>query len=443
MKKFGLILMSLMLLFSFALAACSTDEDGESTSDKPADEKPAGDETPATETPSDEVVELTFQNIPNTGLDVLVKQYESENPNVTINYQEVEFNDHHNGLVTALAAGSGIPDIAFVEIGFLETFKGDQGNFTNLYDLGAKDVTGDYLDWKIKQSENADGSFLFGLPTDIGPMAMAYRTDIFEAAGLPTEPDEVSALITNWDEFVEVGKTVVEKTGKPMTDSGGTIYDTMVGQLTEVYFDENNELLLESNVGVKEAYDRATAMVAAGITAKVGQWSPEWNAGINDGGFATLMAPAWMMNFMKSTAPDGSGNWNIAQMPVASGNWGGSFLTIPAASEHPEEAYAFIEWLLSVDHQYEIFKATGNFPSTPSIYDKPEIQDWTDEYFQGASVGKIYAEAALKVVPVYFGPDHQTVNTAIKDAINNVENNDADPQAEWDAAIERVSRELR
>ncbi|NBI30314.1 ABC transporter substrate-binding protein, partial [Chengkuizengella marina] len=372
MKKFGLILMSLMLLFSFALAACSSDEVEKPVSDKPADE-----ETPATETPSNEVIELTFQNIPNTGLDVLVEQYQSENPNVKINYQEAEFADHHNGLVTAMAAGSGIPDIAFVEIGFLETFKGQQNNFTNLYDLGAKDVTGDYLDWKINQAENADGSFLFGLPTDIGPMAMAYRTDIFEQAGLPTDPDEVSALITDWEKFVEVGKTVLEKTGKPMTDSGGTIYDTMVGQLTEVYFDENNELLLETNAGVKEAYDRATAMVEAGITAKVGQWSPEWNAGINDGGFATLMAPAWMMNYMKSSAPDGSGNWNIAQMPVASGNWGGSFLTIPAASEHPQAAYDFIEWLLSVDNQYEIFKATGNFPATPGIYDKPEIQDWT------------------------------------------------------------------
>ncbi|NBI30311.1 ABC transporter substrate-binding protein [Chengkuizengella marina] len=435
MKRFGLILMSLMLLFSFALAACATDEGGEGTTDE-------GNGTTTPE-PDDEVIELTFQNIPNTGLDVLVEQYQSENPNIKINYQEAEFADHHNGLVTAMAAGSGIPDIAFVEIGFLETFKGQQNNFTNLYDLGAKDATGDYLDWKIKQAENADGSFLFGLPTDIGPMAMAYRTDIFEQAGLPTDPDEVSALITDWEKFVEVGKTVLEKTGKPMTDSGGTIYDTMVGQLTEVYFDENNELLLETNAGVKEAYDRATAMVEAGITAKVGQWSPEWNAGINDGGFATLMAPAWMMNYMKSSAPDGAGNWNIAQMPVASGNWGGSFLTIPAASEHPQAAYDFIEWLLSVDNQYEIFKATGNFPSTPGIYDKPEIQDWTDEYFQGAPVGQIYAEAAEKVVPVYFGPDHQTVNTAVKDAINNVENNDADPQAEWDAAIERVNRELR
>ena len=40
---------------------------------------------------------------------------------------------------------------------------------------------------------------------------MAYRTDVFEAAGLPTDPDEVAELIPTWDQFIEVGEQVLAK----------------------------------------------------------------------------------------------------------------------------------------------------------------------------------------------------------------------------------------
>ncbi|MDP5275149.1 ABC transporter substrate-binding protein [Chengkuizengella axinellae] len=442
MKRFGLILMSLMLLFSFALAACSSSEEGgeagEGTPEAPAD----GGEEATPETPEG-VIELTFASIANTGFGPLIEKYNAENENVQINFQEQSFDDHHNAFATALAAGSGVPDIAFVEIGRLEGFKASQDSFTNLYDFGAKDVTGIYLDWKIAQAENADGSFLFGLPTDIGPMAMAYRTDIFEEAGLPTDPNEVSALITDWDKYIEVGKTVLEKTGKPMSDSAGTMFDTFTGQLTELYFTADDELILESNAAVKEAYDRSIEIAQSGLSAKLGQWSGEWSTGMNEGTFATLMAPAWMMNYMTGSAPDASGKWNIAQMPVASGNWGGSFLTVPASTEYPQEAYDFIEWLVNEENSYEVFKETGNFPSIPGIYEKPEIQDWTSEYFSGAYVGKIYAEAALRIQPVWLGTDYATVHNALKDAINNVDLNGADPEAAWNEAMDTIKRELR
>ncbi|MDP5275144.1 ABC transporter substrate-binding protein [Chengkuizengella axinellae] len=440
MKKLGIVLMSFMLLFSIVLTACSGSNEG--SGDGSSEGTP--EETPVTTSDSnEEIIELTFSSIPNTGFAPLIDKYNAENENIHIDFQEMPFAEHHDGLVTALAAGSGAPDIAFVEVGRLEALKGDEDKFYNLYELGAKDVTGIYLDWKITQAENADGSFLFGLPTDIGPMAMAYRTDIFEEAGLPTDPNEVSALITTWEEYHEVGKTILEKTGKPMTDSAGTMFDAFIGQLSEIYFTADEELIVESNAAVKEAYDRSVAIALDDLSGRFAQWSGEWSSAINDGGFATLMAPAWMMAWMKGSAPDASGNWNIAQMPIASGTWGGSFVAIPKQTEHPQEAYDFLEWLLNEENAYEVFKETGNFPSTPSIYEKPEIQEWTDEYFAGAYVGQIYAEAALRIEPVYLGSSYATVHNAIKDAITNVESNGADPETAWTEAMDTIKRELR
>ena len=117
-------------------------------------------------------------------------------------------------LFTALSAGSGAPDITMLEIDQLDRFKAAQDRFENLYDLGAKDIEDEYLDWKWKTGENESGDFLIGLPTDIGPKALYYRVDLFEEAGLPTDPDEVAALINSPEAFEEAGLKVKEKTGK-------------------------------------------------------------------------------------------------------------------------------------------------------------------------------------------------------------------------------------
>lgn len=88
-----------------------------------------------------------------------------------------------------------------LEIDQFDRFKVAQDRFENLYDLGAKDVKDQYLDWKWKSGENQDGDFLFGLPTDIGPKGLYYRTDVFEKAGLPTDPQEVANLINSPEAF--------------------------------------------------------------------------------------------------------------------------------------------------------------------------------------------------------------------------------------------------
>ncbi len=438
MKRIAVLLLSVMLVIS--VAACSSSKtSGGSTESTPA----ADNGSKATDAAKQEDVNLTMWLFTGTGLDDYVKQYEKDHPNIHVKIQTQEYGDHHNSLVTALAAGSGAPDIALVEIGYIDRFKADPSKFYNLNDLGGKDIIGNYLDWKKVQASNADGSFLFGIPTDVGPMAMMYRTDIFQQAGLSTNRDEVSGMINSWDKFVEVGKTIKAKTGKPMLDAAGSAYDVMKGQLMEQYFDKDGKLIADTNPGIRKAYDRAIALAQAGLTAKIGQWSPEWSAGMNNGDFAIELAPAWMMNYMKTNAPDSKGKWDVATMPEGSGNWGGSFMTLPKEGKHPKEAFELIKWLLDAQQQLDLFKKLGNFPSTPSVYDDPAVQDFTDPFYSNAPVGKIFADAAKKVAPVYYGPDYITVDTPIKNAITNVERNNANPDDEWKKAMEEIKRSLK
>ncbi|WP_078544679.1 ABC transporter substrate-binding protein [Litchfieldia alkalitelluris] len=394
-----------------------------------------------TSTDSNGKTKLTIWLWPGMGIEDQIKQYAEEN-GIEVDIQLSEFADVHNNLTTALAAGSGAPDISAVEVKGIDKMKGNPEHFHNLLDLGADDVKGDYLDWKWRQALTADGKHLLGLPTDIGPQAMAYRLDIFEQAGLPTDREEVANLIKTWDDFIRVGEEIKAKTGKAMIDSPNGAYSVMEGQGSEKYFDKDGNVIVQDNPQIKKAYDFAVQLIEKDLTSGFEQWSAEWGTGMTNGDFATLLAPAWMMTFMKENAPDAAGIWDITLLPEGSGNWGGSFLTIPKESKNAEEAYKLIKWLLSPEQQLATFKTAGNFPSTPGIYDSEEIQSFTSDYFNNAPVGKIYAEAAKQVKPIIEGPESIQIEGYIGDAITRVKDGQAEPQASWDQAMEQIEREL-
>jgi cellobiose transport system substrate-binding protein len=158
-----------------------------------------------------------------------------------------------------------------------------------------------------------------------------------------------------------------------------------------------------------------------------------------NGDFAALGCPAWMMNYIQGQAPDTAGKWNITSIPEVGGNWGGTQLTIPAASDQHQAAYDMITWLLSPENQLEVFKLHGNFPSTPELYDTPEIQEFTNDFFSGAPVGKIYAESAKAVQPIYEGAQQREIDREFENALIAVEDGNVAAADAWTTALANVA----
>jgi cellobiose transport system substrate-binding protein len=382
-------------------------------------------------------VTLDLWNFGAMGLEELITQY-GEEQGITVNYNSRQFDPHHEALLAALATGE-VPDIAAVEVSYSSQFKANPANFVDLRTLGAEELEGDYMPWRWAQGLAADGSII-GIPTDLGGMAMCYRTDLFEAAGLPTDSAEVGALWPDWESFIEVGKQFVENSDKAFIDSSyGSVFNLIQNQGTDFYYANDGTLIHETNPQVRKAFDTALAAHAAGLSANIQQFEPEWNAAMANGDFAVLGCPAWMMNYIQGQAPDTAGNWNITSIPETGGNWGGTQLTIPAASDNPQEAYEMIKWLLSPENQLEVFKLHGNFPSTPELYDTPEIQEFTNDFFSGAPVGKIFAESAKAVQPIFEGPQQRPIDREFENAIIAVEDGTIPVAEAWDRALEMVA----
>ncbi len=374
----------------------------------------------------------------------LFAEYEEANPNITIEYQEAEYAAHHDALTTALASGSGAPDVAAVEVGFIGAFKDQAQQFVNLNDYVSDETRERYLDWKWEQATTLDGSATIGLPTDVGGMAICYRRDLFEQAGLPTDREEVSALwADSWDDYIATGQRYTEATGKAFVDNASTmIYGAVLGQNPVTYYDDEGNPIFAESEQVNRAWDVATSAIEAGIDAEIEAFSAEWNAGMANGDFAVLTCPAWMMGYIQEQAPDTEGQWDIADLPEGGGNWGGSFLTVPAQTEHPEEAVAFIEWLLAPEQQMAVFEQTGNFPSIPALYQEQPVQEFSNPFFNDAPVGPIYAENAEEVVAENLGPDWSTIDTAFENGLERVAAGQQSADESFQQTVQELEREV-
>ncbi|MGL4176483.1 MAG: ABC transporter substrate-binding protein [Dermatophilaceae bacterium] len=374
------------------------------------------------------------------GLDEVIAQYEKENPDIDITVKAGSSDEQAQALTTALAGGN-VPDVAAIEGSYLGQFKAQPQNFVDLSDLGAKDIEGEYLDWRWAQGVAAGGEVI-GIPTDVGGLAVCYRKDLFAAAGLPSERDQVSALWPTWEEFIEVGKRYKAKTGKGMIDTiAYAVNNPSVRQGDAMYYGDDDKLIYDSNPIVRESFDLAVKAIP--MSAKIKPFSEEWNAALNNGDIATVPCPAFMMNYLQQQAPKTKGKWDIAAVPGNTGNAGGSQLAIPAKSDSQKEAYAFTTWLLAPEQQLSVFKKHGNFPSTTKLYDTSEINDFTNPFFGDAPVGKIYTESVKAIKPIYEGPEQRVIDSAIVSTIDQVEAGQLDGASGWEAAMKAVKSALK
>ncbi|AGL20492.1 ABC transporter substrate-binding protein [Actinoplanes sp. N902-109] len=371
------------------------------------------------------------------GLDKLKAAYEKDHPNIKIVLNSGEYNAQHEDLQKKLVANSGAPDISAIDEGFIVQFRSQADKFVNLLDKGAGPYEQKYLPWKWQQSMSNDGKQI-GLGTDVGGLAMCYRTDLFAKAGLPTNRDEVSKLWPTWDDFISVGQQYVAKTKKKFVDSGTNMFNPVLAQQPQGFYNQQDQLQMEG--GPKAAFDVSMKAIKAGLSANLASFQPNWDQGFKKDQFAVLACPAWMIGHIQETAPDQKGKWDIAAIPGGGGNWGGSWWTIPAQGKHTDEAYKFVEWMIQPQQQIEVFETVGNLPSQPALYKDPVVLNYKKEFMSDAPTGQIFAGTAANLKPQYLGKRNGPTRVAVENVINRVQQGSLNPDKAWPEAVKAAEK---
>ena len=384
---------------------------------------------------SDEPVTLTLATFNDFGYtDELIAEFPAETGITVINNKAATSNDARANYFQKLG-NSGLADVEAVEIDwFTEAMQ-----YSDLLAPVADDLKGRWLDWKEAAATDAAGN-LIAYGTDIGPQGICYRSDLFAAAGLPTDRAEVAKLFDgDWDNFFSIGAQYTATTGKPFIDSANSVLQGIVNQYELAYEDTDGSIIATTNPDIEAAY-KAVVEKAIPISAYSGQWSEDWFASMASGEFAAMLCPGWMLGVISGNAPDITG-WDIADaFPGGGGNWGGSYLTVPANGAHVKEAAELAAWLTSPETQLKAFTNAGTFPSQVDALASDELAGATNEYFNNAPTGTILTDRANAItVATFKGPKYFQFHDALQNAVTRVFDGLEDEQTSWNNWVTEVS----
>ncbi|CAM5433673.1 ABC transporter substrate-binding protein [Streptomyces aurantiogriseus] len=373
----------------------------------------------------------------------LYAEYEKLNPNIDIAQTVIERNEnYYPPLVNHLTTNSGLQDIQGVEVGNIaEVVEKYADKFVDLSKYGKQS---DYLDWKWQQGTAKNGQTI-GLGTDVGPMAICYRKDLFQAAGLPTDREQVGKLWTgDWAKLVEVGKDYKAKApaGTTFMDSPGGLFNAIVGSEKERFYNAAGEVIYKTNPAVKKAFDLTADAAENGLVGNQTQFQQAWDTTIANSKFAAMACPPWMLGYIEGKSkPESAGKWDVAAPPKAA-NWGGSFLTVPKSGKNTEEAAKLAAWLTAPEQQAKLFSKRGSFPTAQAAYDLPLVKDAKNKMTGDAPIGQIYAPLAAELPVQVVGPKDQIIQQGLTDNGVILVTQGKSPKEAWDNAVKTIDNNL-
>lgn len=369
-----------------------------------------------------EKVKLVLSTFNDFGYKPHLEQFMKDNPDIIVEEKITGGSDEsRENILNFLGQSSGLGDVEAIEGDWVPELMQYSDKFADLTDPALADR---WLDWKVAQGTDAKGRLIM-YGTDSGPNAIAYRADLFEKAGLPSDRDEVAKLLTgDWAHYYQVGKEYTAKTGRPWFDSARGSFFGMINQVERAYENEDGTVRDLAGSDVETLFRQVLAAAATdNQSGHSGQWNADWDARFKgDQGFATILAPGWMLNIIKERAGDDFKGWDVADVfPNGAGNWGGSFLAVPAQSKHPEEAKKLAAYLTSPEVQSKLFVDQGAFPSTVDALKSDDVQNATFEWFNNAPTGKILSNRANGIVQVYKGPLYKKVSDVVNNGLDRVD----------------------
>ncbi len=366
----------------------------------------------------------TNDTIVKTGvMDAFKKEY----ADIQVDYVIYKPADVYQKLPVTLSAGAGGPDVAVVESSHLSQFI----ELGGLMDL--TDRVKPYVDQMNKYKwydATLDGKY-YAMPWDSGPVVLYYRRDVFKAAGLKDDPDSVSQMVATWDDYLNVCKTIKDKTGSLCFSNNkaqnyGRLYEMMLWQQGLGYYNAQGQITVDSPENVA-TLDKMGEFWKANVTSDELEWTETWYAELGrlDKPIATIVEASWMGVFLKtSVAPAVAGKWGVALMPALkagqarAANDGGSNMVITEQSQNKDAAWAFVEFVLGRrDSQLRMFAYSDFIPSLETTYDDALFIE-PDAYFGGQVARKTYADVVKLIPRAYvYGPKYNQMNGFVSTAI--------------------------
>ena len=245
---------------------------------------------------------------------VAKEMYQAEHPEIEIVIEEVLSEDIETRVITAASSGdiSNLPDIMLCQD---NSFQKMVLSYPEVY----ADITGKYdfegfgagkLAYSTVNGQN------HGIPFDAGTVVGTYRTDYLAEAGYTI----ADLTDIDWDRFIEIGKDVKAKTGRPMLSGQAGAIDTVLIMMQSCgasMFNEDGSVNFVNNEAVKKVLEYYKTMVQEGIFIEVNTWD-EYCGTLSNASVVGTINGCWILGTIMGSA-DQAGLWGLTNMPKLPG----------------------------------------------------------------------------------------------------------------------------
>ncbi|WP_191089234.1 ABC transporter substrate-binding protein [Microbacterium radiodurans] len=355
------------------------------------------------------------------GQEKAVDTFNAAHDDVQINYTQISAGSAggYEKMLNAVNAGNG-PCLGQVSYDTIPSFAtaGALEDITEFAD-SSKDLFAPAA-WQLASV----GGQVFGIPVDLGPMALFYRADLFQQYGLDAP--------ATWEDFAADAATVhAADPNAYMTTLPLSTYD--IGALAwqngaQWFGTEGGEWQVDINdTASQEVADYWQGLVDDQLVVAEPAFDTAWYTSIQEGRVLSFVGAAWAVALLEQNAPGLAGKLSVAELPQwnagddASGNRGGSTNAVLKGCANPEEATEAAIWLSTNDDSVNAYiENTGIFPASLSGQDLPVLSEGSD-FFNGEKIYDVFTTAARNTPDSWvWGPNMTTLQPQINDGLKLV-----------------------
>jgi multiple sugar transport system substrate-binding protein len=352
-------LAAVLLVAAFALAGCGRNAAGDTP--EAAGTVGAG--------PAKGTLTVWAQGAEGDALPALAKEFEKDNPDVTIKVTAIPWDAAHNKYQTAIAGGS-TPDVAQMGTTWM-------GDFADAFAPTPTSIdTSDFFPGSVKSTQV--GGTTYGVPWYVDTRVIFYRKDLAAKAGYDTFP-------TSADDFKAMAKAMQTKAGAKwgisLPVSGADSFQSMLpfafsagAKLTDA---DQKKWTLDTPEWVD-----AMKWYQSFFTDKIATTAPNTGAGAQESAFVDgsipmiIGAPSTIGTLTQAGGPGFKDKIGVARIPTATSSTsfvGGSDLVVFKKSKNQDAAWKFIEWLSKPEVQVKVQQTLGDLPATQAAWKDPSL----------------------------------------------------------------------
>lgn len=281
--------------------------------------------------------------------------YEKENPNITIKWVDLPYEDIQTKFVAAIAGGTA-PDVVNLNTQMALSLAGKDA-LVDLNQEATEEQKSIYIESLYNSAKIGDSVYAF--PWYAAPDILLYNTDLMEKAGIKEIP-------TTYDEANQYAEQMKEATGAYLY-TPAEFFNLLFEYGIPVLNEDNTAAAFNTQATV-DLLDSFKAYTEKDILPKTkwGSWDEEMKL-YETGKLAILSTSGSALTRIKDEAPDIYAATAVGKPLMGSAGVSRNALmnmVIPTASKNHEEAIKFAAYMTNDENQLAIDKMDVIFPST-------------------------------------------------------------------------------